>query len=246
MASDDGSSLLGIPGAWVSKESDPDSSFPAPLTPPSRAKPAYIRTSLKEPPTLSPSRDPLPSMPIVATSGPHESDLRVKRATVIIPANPGTAAGVIPQVRNIQYVSRSLGKHRCLRLEYPVTVRRCIQHIQYLSFLSHRRPSISFACTTHRNIDGEHNSNLLWHHGTPSKVRSRLRLFISSGRPCVQSVFLARLTRLLGDRRFSLLGVHRPYPNHSFARTRLAPPKLPHFGRATARTSLHLFFRGGR
>jgi len=153
MASDDGSCLLGIPGAWVSEELDPDSSLPAPLTPPSRVKSAYIRMSSEESPTLPPSCDPIPSTPTVATLGLHNSDLRVEKAIAVIPVGSGTAAEVIHQVRSIQNVDRFLDKHRCFRLEYPVTVRRCIQRIQCTSSLSHWHPSISFARTAYRDVD---------------------------------------------------------------------------------------------
>ncbi|KAF9654372.1 hypothetical protein BDM02DRAFT_79589 [Thelephora ganbajun] len=108
MVSDDRSSLLEIPGAWISKELDLDLSLPASLTPPSSIQPACIRTSLKEPPTLPPCCDPLPSpsAQIVVRStprtsyhtlGPCKFDHRVTRAILMMPVGSKAAAEVAPQ-----------------------------------------------------------------------------------------------------------------------------------------------------
>lgn len=110
MASGGGSSLLETPGAWISKESDPELSTPVPLTPPSSIQPAYISTSLKESPTFPPSCDPLP-LPLVPiavhstprisypTLGPRESDPRVRKATLVMPVGVKTTAEATLHVR---------------------------------------------------------------------------------------------------------------------------------------------------
>ena len=69
--SGDMSSLLEIPGAWISKELDLDLSLPTSLTPSSNTPTAYIRTTLDE---LPPSRDPpLPTPAPIVHSTPRAS-----------------------------------------------------------------------------------------------------------------------------------------------------------------------------
>ena len=107
MASDDGNSLLEIPGAWVSTELDTNLSSPASPTPHPGIQPAYISTPLKEPPALPLSCDP-PSMSVFArptphtshpTLGPRVSDPKVRRGSFVAPVDLKTAAEATPQVR---------------------------------------------------------------------------------------------------------------------------------------------------
>ena len=110
MASDDGSSLLEIPGAWVSTELDLNLSSPASPTPHPGIQPAYISAPLKESPTLPLSCDPRlpPSMSIFVrpaprasypTFGPRESDPKVRRGSFGMPVSLKAAAEATPQVR---------------------------------------------------------------------------------------------------------------------------------------------------
>lgn len=133
MASDDGNSLLEIPGAWISTELDLDLSLPVSLTAPSSVRSAYIRSPLNEPPIPLPRCDtlPPPSAPIVGRSTPraaylalepHESDLGVERATVVMSVGPDAAADVTPQVRGIQNVGRFFGQTLVFSFR---TLRRC-------------------------------------------------------------------------------------------------------------------------